>query len=52
MEIEAIKSTDCKKTQALQKLLADLDKGRKSGEMDGWIPADDIWTKLEEKYND
>ena len=39
------------KTQAWRKLMNELDKGRISGETKGWIPAADIWARLEERYN-
>jgi len=39
------------KTQAWRKLMNELDKGRISGEIKGWIPAADIWARLEERYN-
>jgi len=39
------------KTQAWQKLKSELDKGRLSGEENGWIPIDKVWVQLEERYN-
>jgi uncharacterized protein (TIGR02452 family) len=35
------------KTQAWFELKSELDKGRHSGEKSGWIPADELWTRLE-----
>ena len=39
------------KAQAWRKLKSELDKGRLSGEEKGWIPANDAWAQLEERYN-
>jgi prevent-host-death family protein len=39
------------KTLAWRKLKLELDKGRHSGEEKGWILAEDIFTRLEERYN-
>jgi len=39
------------KTQAWRKLKSELDKGRLSGEENGWIPTDEVWAQLEERYN-
>jgi len=39
------------KTLAWRKLKLELDKGRSSGEEKGWILAEDIFTRLEERYN-
>jgi len=39
------------KTQAWRKLMIELNKGKLSGENKGWIPAADIWERLEERYN-
>ena len=39
-----------KKMSALQQLKSELRKGFKSGEKDGWIDADDIRPRLEERY--
>ena len=38
--------------KARTKLLAEIEKGRRSGEEEGWIPAEDILTYFEEKYHD
>jgi len=32
-------------------LKKELDKGRRSGEENGWIPADEVWARIEERYN-
>ena len=39
------------KIQAWRKLKLELDKGRLSGDESGWIPAEDVWARLEERYN-
>ena len=39
------------KTLAWRKLKSELDKGRLSGEEDGWLPAEDIFSRIEERYN-
>lgn len=36
--------------KAENRLFAEIEKGRASGEKDGWIPADDVFRELEEKY--
>jgi prevent-host-death family protein len=38
------------KTLAWRKLMSELDKGRHSGETDGWISADEVKLRLEERY--
>ena len=38
------------KMLAWRKLKSELDKGRQSGEKDGWIPADEIRSHFEERY--
>ena len=37
---------------AQQKLLRELDKGHRSGEEQGYIDADTVFTELEVRYND
>jgi len=39
------------KTLAWRKLKSELDKGRLSGEEDGWLPAEDVFSRIEERYN-
>jgi len=39
------------KTQAWRKLKSELDKGRSSGDDNGWLPAEDVFKRLEERYN-
>jgi len=39
------------KAQAWRKLKSELDNGRCSGEKKGWLPAEDVFTRLEERYN-
>lgn len=38
--------------QAKEKLLSELEKGRRSGEAEGWLDADEVFRELEAKYND
>ena len=33
--------------KAMELLLSELDKGRASGENDGWLPADEVMSELE-----
>ena len=37
---------DMRATKGLQQLAAELEKGRKSGEKEGWIPEADVWKEL------
>ena len=39
------------KMLAMKKLVAELDKGRLSGETEGYLPAEDVFQKLEERYH-
>lgn len=39
------------KMKAMDRLLAELDKGRRSGETQGWLDADDVFSELEREYN-
>jgi len=39
------------KTLAWRKLKSELDKGRLSGENNGWLSAKEAFTQLEERYN-
>jgi hypothetical protein len=39
------------KLQAWRMLKSELDKGRYSGEEKGWLPAGDVFKRLEDKYN-
>ena len=36
---------------AERKLLSELDKGRRSGETEGWIPAEEVFKNLEERFH-
>jgi len=36
---------------AKEKLLKELEKGRRSGENGNWLKAEDVFRELEEKYN-
>jgi prevent-host-death family protein len=35
------------KMKAMNRLLSELEKGRISGEQDGWLPADEVFRDLE-----
>ena len=37
--------------KAMDWLLSELDKGRVSGESDGWLPADEVFDGLEARYH-
>lgn len=39
------------KLKAWRKLKSELDKGRFSGDENGWFQADDVFKRLEDKYN-
>ncbi len=49
LDIEEYKEYE--KMQAWRKLKAELDEGRRSGEENGWIPADEMRKHLEERYS-
>lgn len=49
LDIEEYKEYE--KTLAWRKLKSELDKGRVSGEETGWISADDVRARLEERYS-
>ena len=38
------------KMKAMNLLLTELDKGRVSGEQDGWLPAEEVFRDLEGRY--
>ncbi len=48
LDIEEYKEYE--KMQAWRKLKAELDEGRRSGEENGWIPADEMRKHFEERY--
>ena len=48
LDIEEYKEYE--KMQAWRKLKSELDEGRRSGEENGWIPADEMRKHLEERY--
>ncbi len=39
------------KMKAMNWLMAELDKGRISGEQDGWLGEEDVFKELEERYH-
>jgi len=39
------------KMKAMDRLLTELDKGRRSGETQGWLDADEVFSELEREYN-
>lgn len=42
---------DYEKTQATLRLMEELAKGRRSGEVEGWLTAEDMRRHFEEKVN-
>ena len=36
---------------AMQKLMEELEKGRRSGEEEGWLDAEDVFRELGSRYN-
>lgn len=40
------------KLMAMQTLLSELEKGRRSGEEDGYIAAEDVFAQLRVRYDD
>ena len=38
------------KMKAMSWLLSELEKGRISGEQEGWLPADEVFSDLEARY--
>lgn len=40
------------KLKAMDTLLRELDKGRLSGEQNGWLPAEAVFQELEARYHD
>lgn len=40
------------KMKAMQRLLAELEKGRRSGEEEGWYDAEEVFRELGVKYGD
>jgi len=43
---------DYEKTQAMLRLMNELAKGRRSGETEGWLTADDIRAHFQERAGD
>ena len=39
------------KLKAMNWLMGELDKGRISGEQDGWLDADEVFSELEARYH-
>jgi len=50
LDIEEYKEYE--KMLAWQKLKMELEKGRRSGEEHGWIDAEEVFARLEERYSD
>ena len=50
LDIEEYKEFE--KMTARQTLQAELDKGRQSGEENGWIAADEVRAHMEKRYHD
>ncbi|MBQ6943510.1 MAG: type II toxin-antitoxin system prevent-host-death family antitoxin [Ruminococcus sp.] len=47
--IDIAEQEEYEKTKAALRLMCELDKGRRSGEENGWIAADDIRNRFKEK---
>ena len=39
------------KLRAMDRLMTELAKGRRSGEAQGWLDADDVFSELEREYH-
>lgn len=39
------------KMKAMKRLLSELDKGRTSGELEGWLSADEVFQDIEARYH-
>lgn len=37
--------------KAMKRMLSELDKGRASGEQEGWLPADEVFQDIEARYH-
>jgi len=49
LDIEEYKEYE--KMQAWRKLSSELEKGRRSGEEKGWVPASEVRTRFKERYH-
>jgi len=49
--VDIAEYVEYEKTLAWRKLKSELDKGRRSGEEDGRLPAEDVFARIEERYN-
>ncbi|MBQ7794502.1 MAG: type II toxin-antitoxin system prevent-host-death family antitoxin [Clostridia bacterium] len=47
--IDISEQEEYEKTKAALRLMCELDKGRRSGEENGWIKADDLRNRFKEK---
>ncbi len=47
--IDIAEQEEYEKTKAALRLMCELDKGRRSGEENGWIKADDLRNRFKEK---
>ena len=39
------------KMKAMERLMSELEKGRRSGKTQGWLDADEVFAELERKYH-
>ena len=49
--IDIAEYREYEKMKAMNRLLGELDKGRVSGEQDGWLRADEVFSNLEARYH-
>ena len=49
--IDIAEYQEYEKMKAMNWLMGELDKGRISGEQDGWLPADEVFRNLEERVH-
>ena len=50
--IDITEYREYEKMKAMNWLLGELDKGRISGEQDGWLPANEVFRNLEERVHE
>ncbi len=50
IELDSERRNEEELLRAKEILLSELEKGRSSGETEGWLEADDVFRELEDKY--
>ena len=50
--VDIAEQENYEKTKAALKLMCELEKGRLSGEQNGWLSEEDVEKHLKEKFND